>query len=361
MKESERLRQDLAEKNPWKNNANRILLATTMNCYRNIEKFLFSSHLAPQARQQIISLVWKALIQSQVLKSPYMLRIEECSPIDKELLFEHFLSTQSYYQAHSGEGFIVDGSGSSMVVLNMCDHIEILASDTEEEFEQLHARIVKLDMEIGKTLSYAYSPRFGFLTADPKHAGTGLVVHVFLQLPALIHKNALNAALAKYAAEGITLTGLHGSPHEYVGDLIVARNNYCLGLTEEAILASLRHLSLQLMTEENQLRKEIQSSGNPEIKDKISRAFGLLTCGYQLETGEALNALSLLKLGVDLGWVENVSVTRLNELFFLSRRAHLLSLNPPQTQPQDLGHTRADFLHGALHDVRLSIDNSVKK
>lgn len=361
MKDAEKLRQDLAQKNPWKENSNRILLATTMTCYRNIEKFLFSSHLNPQARQQIISLVWKVLVNSSCLDRPYLLRVEECKPIDKELLFEHFLSAQSYYQAHSGEAFIVDESGSELVVLNMCDHIEILVSSINGELEQLHNRIVKLDMEIGKTLSYAYSPRFGFLTADPRHAGTGLVVHVFLQLPALIHRNVLSSILAKYATEGITLTGLHGSPHEYIGDLLVARNSYCLGLTEESILSSLRNFTAQLIAEENDLRKEIQVSGDPEIKDKVSRAFGLLTCGYQLETGEALNALSLLKLGVDLGWVENVTVTRLNELFFLSRRAHLLSLSPSKTQLEQLSHTRADFLHGALQDVRLSIDNAVKE
>ena len=52
------------------------------------------------------------------------------------------------------------------------------------------------------------------------------------------------------------------------------------------------------------IRSELRSSDDTEIKDRVSRAFGVLSHSYQQETLESWSAISLLKLGANLGWVE---------------------------------------------------------
>lgn len=355
MKDNSKLSERLSAKHPWAHNDNAIWLTSALSLSRNLEQFKFPTTLAADGRKQTVAIINRELQQSAFLQNPVVLKAEDCSPVDKEFLFEHFLATQSFYQAHSGEGFAVDESGEFVAIINLPDHLHLVLSDTHGELENALARLIKIDIDIGQKLSYAYSNRFGFLTANPARCGTGLTVQVFLQLPALIHSNLVTQTINKHKTEGISVTGLHGSPQEHIGDLLVISNTYSLGVTEDQIVSSVRQFAMQLIAEEKRLRNQIKQRNDSEMKDKVSRAFGLLTYSYQMEAAEALNALSLLKLGVDLGWVENISIEKLNELFFNSRRAHLLATCPTSIRPNELGHHRAGFLHEALQKATLKV------
>lgn len=353
MKESNKVASRLVNKTPWSHNANAIWLTSTITLYRNLEKFKFPTTLAPDGRKQIVSLISKELVKSGQLQNPAVLRAEDCTPVDKEFLFEHFLTSQSFYQAHSGEAFVVDDSGEFVAIINMPDHLQLAMSDQENDLEKTLSRLIRIDVDLGKKLHFSFSPRFGFLSANPAHCGTGLVVQVFLQLPALILSNLVTQTIAKHKGEGIIVTGLHGSPQEHIGDLLVASNSYCLGITEDKIISTVRTFATHMMVEEKRVRNQIKQQNDPEIKDKVSRSFGLLTYGYQIEAVEALNALSLMKLGVEVGWIENVTLTTLNELFFNCRRAHLIANVPQGVTQEELAHKRAAFLHDALKTAKL--------
>jgi protein arginine kinase len=90
--------------------------------------------------------------------------------------------------------------------------------------------------------------------------------------------------------------------------------------------------------------------------DKVSRAFGILIHSYRIETRETLNEIGLVKLGVDLGWVEGVTPADLNHLMFHCRRAHLLtSLKEPEIPQDQVPHKRAEFIHATLKNAKLKI------
>ena len=95
---------------------------------------------------------------------------------------------------------------------------------------------------------------------------------------------------------------------------------------------------------------------NGDLMDKVSRAFAILIHSYRMETKEALNEISLVKLGIDLGWVEGVTAAELNHLFFHCRRAHLLvALKEPEMSLEQVPHKRAEFIHKTLKNAKLKI------
>ncbi len=90
------------------------------------------------------------------------------------------------------------------------------------------------------------------------------------------------------------------------------------------------------------------------LKDKMSRAYGLLLHSYQLETKEALNALSQIKLGIDLGWIQGINDQEINELLFRCRRAHLAQSHEKiSLHTKDLSEARAAYLHEKLQKTTL--------
>ena len=110
---------------------------------------------------------------------------------------------------------------------------------------------------------------------------------------------------------------------------------------------------MRLIVAEKTLRDKQKDSKH--VKDQVSRAFGLLMNSFQIETKEALNALSMCKLGIDLQWICNADHSIFNELFFFARRAHLQSTFKSSVEQELLPEKRSEFLRHALKKLRLKI------
>lgn len=355
MKEKNNSHPILSQKKPWDNNYNNIWLASTITLLRNIEKFKFPAKMGDDRRNQIISLVGKELLSLNLLSNPVLYKAEDLGHLEKEYLMEHFLSSHSFHHASSGEAFIVDDTGLFLTSFNLRNHLQMQIIDCKGELEDTWNRLVKIETTIGKNVTYSFSPKFGFLTADYPQCGTALLISIFLQLPALIHLGRIDETLEKTADESISITGIQGNPTEIIGDILVIQNNYTLGISEENIISSLRTFTTKLQVEENSARNNIRRSDSSDIKDKVSRAYGILVHSYQIESIEALNALSLVKLGVDMGWLTGIGMATLNQLFFKCRRAHLLSQYPEKINQEEIPHKRAEFIHKTLKDMQLII------
>lgn len=345
----------LLQKKPWSNNSNPIWLASTVSLQRNIEKYKFPGKLDTERKKQIISLVSKNLLATKGLVNPTLIKVEDIGFLEKEYLVEHFLSTLSYNRAHSGEGFVIDDSGEFMATLNLRDHIHLQLIDCKGELENTWSRLVKMETSLGKSINYSFTTKFGFLTADPTQCGTGLLVSIFLQLPGLVHSGTIDEMLEKYADDSINITGIQGNPTEIIGDILVIQNNFTLGITEENIISSLRNFTTKMLVEEKSARSRIKKEESAEFKDKVSRAYGILIHSYQIEAVEALNALSLLKLGIDANWVKGIDNRLINELFFNCRRAHLMGQYSEKIAQEEIPHKRAESIHKALKNVSLTI------
>jgi protein arginine kinase len=342
---------------PWDHNDNDIWLASTVNIRRNIEKFNFPGKLSTDRRKQVVALLSKELLKLDLLSKPTLIRAEEIGPLEKEFLIEHFLSNDNFIQAHSGEAFVLEESGQFLASINMRDHLHLQLIECKGEIESAWSRLVKIETTLSQNISFDFSPKYGFLTADPSNCGTALTVSIYLQLPGLVHTEKLDGVLEKVADDSISLYGIQGDPTEIIGDVLVIQNNYSIGVTEENIISNLRSIATKMLIEENSARSEIRSTNSADAKDKISRAFGILTHSYQIDAIEALNAISLLKLGVDMDWIKGITRMDANRLFFMCRRSHLLSQFPEKTNlsQEEIIHKRAEYIHKALAEAHLQI------
>lgn len=350
----QRRNHHLCNEKPWKDNPQTIWIGSTITLHRNLEKFKFPGKLASDKKKQIISLVGKELMSSPGLKNPKLFKAEELSPIEKEYLIEHFLSPQGFQQAQTGEAFILDESGEFLGLLNLGDHLVLQKIDSHDNLEETWSYLVKMEDQLNQTVNFSFSSKFGFLTSDPTQCGTALIVRVFLHLPGLIYSNRFDETIKKYKDDGVFQTGLQGDPNEIIGDIVAFHNAFTLGVTEENILSTLRTLTTKFLVEEKSARAQMKTENTSAMKDRISRAFAILLHSYQIEAVEAMNAVSLLKLGIDLDWVTGTSHAQLNELFFNCRRAHLLCHFPSKVAQEDVVHKRAEFIHKSLQGISLN-------
>jgi protein arginine kinase len=345
----------LAFREPWANNPNNIWLASTLNLYRNLKRYPFPPKLDKEGQTRVMDLLSKALCTSGLLQDPVLVNAETTGPLEKEFLYEHFLTPRSFQEAMEGEGFLTDSTGQIFSIFNVRDHLQLQLINCRDHLETAWGKLNGLEEAVGKALEFAYDKFFGFLTSDPRLCGTGLVVHLYLHVPAIIHTDGLGDLLASLKDEEVDVASVEGNLEQIVGDILTIRNRATIGLTDENILQMLQTVALKVMVREKGIRSELRTSQDTELKDRVSRAFGLLSHSYSQETLESWSAISLLKLGTDLGWVEGVSQSQLNDLFFSSRRAHLVAEYPEEVSQEEIPLKRAEFLHQSLADAKLTI------
>ena len=357
MTEKNELPSELIKHTAWENESNPIWPVSVFTLHRNLSHYHFPSKLSSAHFEHALSSLSENLLKSSLLKNPSFFRAETLSANKKDLLFEHFLCTEGFQNTLSGQGFIIDESSTFLALINIEDHLQMQLISSQSRWQAAWNTLSSIELALGKVVEYAFSPHFGYLTSDPRLCGTGLIVRVYLHLPALIHTGQLSQTLQKQKEEGIHSCGLGGAPDEFFGDLLVLYNSYTLGLSEEAILHDVHSTAMKFVTLEKTLRSHLKDENNLDMKDQISRAYGLLLHSYQLQTQEALNALSLIKLGLDLNWVEGTTDSALNTLFFQCRRAHLSrSLKEDSIDQQEIARKRAEFIHPLIQSLTLKID-----
>ena len=150
---------------------------------------------------------------------------------------------------------------------------------------------------------------------------------------------------------GLTYRGFHGEGSEVVGNLFQLSNQTTLGKTEEELVDHLARVTGKVIEYERSARSVLIREAPTVLEDKVWRAYGILRTARSLSTGEMLNLMSGLRLGVSLKLIRTARVQTLNEILVLGQTAH---------RSRDIGGsldaTEADVARAAYVRDRLSVE-----
>lgn len=347
---------DFMDKTPLASSDQDIWIGTSISLFRNLEKYKFPSKLESNERKQVLDFIGKALVELKALIKPKLFHGETLEPVEKEFLYEHFQGMSSFHQAHSGDGFVIDSKGRYLFVINVGEHLQMHSLTSTKDLESTFMSLAEIEKELNETLKFAFSKRFGFLTADVMHTGCAVEGNAFLQVPALIHTSQIEGILKTLDEEDASYFGLHQTSKEFLGNTVVISNQKTLGVSEEQILTSLNQNANRLLIEEEKARKHLTKEQKNHLKDLVSRACGLFNSPYQLEIGETLDAITLLKLGLSQKWLSGVTLSTLNQAFFEVGRAHLIGGQMiPQKELHQIELHRANYIRDHFKSLEIKV------
>ncbi len=338
---------------PWEGSSNSIWLGSVFILHRNLDSHLFPSQMSETDRKQVLTTCAASLIPQ--LQNGKVLTQEELTPHIKEYLFEHFILNEGFEQFDTGRGMVIDDTGTFLGLINVEDHIHIHLFEKTTNWDEAYQRLGHLDKELGKSMEFAFSHRFGHLTSDPMVCGTGLAVQTFLHIPALIHSGALTDLLCELGHD-VIVRGL-GQDNQFIADIALVENRFKLGVTEPDILNSVHKAAETLAQAEGLAKKKLLDGNDESMKDLVARAFGVLKHAHSLQIEETLTSLSLFELGKQLGWIDGGQSLEFKKCFFTSRRAHLHEVFQTQEPiaKNDLILKRAQYLHKELGTANLTL------
>jgi len=337
---------------PWSTSEDLIWPATSLAIHRNIYPYRFPGSMTEPEANQINEMIIKTT--TGVLKDPKILQGDTLLPSDKEYLFEHFLLNEAFEKLDAKSSLLVDETTNFLALINIENHLNLHIFQPSTNINETWKTLNTLEQKLAEYLNFAFSPQFGFLTSDPRTCGTGLIAQAFLHTPALIHLNKFQDIVDNLHLD-IKLKGISQNG-EYLADIVLIENKYKLGISEKHAIETVQKAANALVTEEEKARISLNKEGNNLLKDKISRAFGLLTHSFSLQIQETLAALSLVHLAKELSWVKGAEQISFHNLFFECKRGHLQhQFNNHNLTKDALFQTRANLVKNKLANCQLSI------
>ncbi len=237
-----------------------------------------------------------------------------------ESLYESHLVSRDLLDRGEGAGFFLDpdmlfsGHTRFSMMVNEEDHIRIQVIRDDDRLDEAWAVADRFDTALSHHLPYAFSKKLGYLTACPSNLGTGLRASVMLALPALVLIDEFESTCRAVDRLGYNARGVNGENSSTSSCLVQISNRGTLGFTEADVITRLMKVVREVVRVELQARRFALARDTIFFNDMVSRSLTLLQNAHVLQAEETMNALTAVRLGVELGLVRHLRTKEIESL-----------------------------------------------
>ena len=328
-----------------------IVISSRIRLARNLAGYPFVGHATRRQRYEVLDACRGQITNKRLADHIEWVQLSDASANDRQLLVERHLISRQHASAknETPRGVAIGGDETFAIMVNEEDHLRIQVLRSGMQLSEAFDQINRIDDVLEEKLEFAYSRRFGYLTACPTNVGTGIRVSVMLHLPALKLTGEIDKVKRAARDMHLAVRGLFGEGSEAQGDLFQVSNQTTLGKSEREILADFQHTVVpQIIAYEQQARQALLRQREEQLDDKIFRAWAILNSARVIGTEEVLQLLSHVRLGVNLGRLDAVDIRTINDLFLLTQPAHLQHLNQEAMDPAARRIARAKLIRHRL-------------
>jgi len=298
-----------------------IIISSRIRLARNIKEFPFKIKMTKEDKNKLLEKV--KFITPSIGYNLKFLYLKDIDDITKMSLVEkHILSPEIALNKEQDSAILINDEENICIMINEEDHIRLQVFTSGLDLQNTLNLAIEIDEKLNEILGFSSSEKYGFLTACPTNVGTGLRASVMVHLPALKITGNLSKLLHIVNSFGMTIRGAYGEDTKAKSDIYQISNNQTLGITEKEIVTNLDSITKKVMEQERLARKYLAKNSD-DLEDKVYRSFGILTNARKLSLEETDNLLSDIKLGTDLGIIEELNDNKVKELMLYTKPANL--------------------------------------
>ena len=340
---------DLSENiNEWFNGSGPqadIVISSRVRLARNLAGYKFLSRCSIEEKQSILERLRDVILGLDLGDEISYVSVDKSSTLDRNFLVERHLISRNHAFGKGPRGVIIARHEFFTAMINEEDHLRMQVLRGGFQLGECYKQIDRIDDMVEREVDYAFSERYGYLTACPTNVGTGIRVSVMLHLPALKMIGEIDKFLNAARAMNLAVRGLFGEGSEAAGDFYQLSNQATLGVAERDVIERFEKVIVPEIVEyENAARKYMLNKQIEVLDDKVSRALALLQNANLISSQEALTLLSHLRLGLNMKSKfgastpaierlsklrisressEMISIRTINKLFMMTLPAHL--------------------------------------
>lgn len=327
-----------------------IVVSSRVRLARNLRNFSFPGWAKKAERLQILEAIKPKVEELSEMQEAFSVNSQDLSALEKQVLVERHLISREHAAKGMGSAVIMNKRQTLSIMINEEDHLRMQSIRSGLQLKSVFKMIDKVDSELEQKLDFAFHPELGFLTACPTNVGTGMRASAMVHLPALVLSEQINQVIQAVNKIGLAVRGLYGEGTEALGNLFQVSNQTTLGEKEDEIIERLNKVILQIIEHEQNARQTLIQKKPTTLLDHIGRGYGILRYAHSMNSKEALNLLSFMKLGIDLGFFPEEWRVPIDELFMETQPAHLQKGSQQKLAADERDALRAEIVREKLKD-----------
>ena len=321
-----------------------IVISSRIRLARNLAQFPFPNRADDSTRTEIEQLL-RTKIDRLPVSAPFgYVDVSTLESLDRQFLVERQLISREHSESHGARGVGISGEENVSLMINEEDHLRIQVLHSGFDLDECWSEINRIDDGIEDQVTYAFSDKLGYLTACPTNVGTGIRVSVMLHLPALVITKEIQKVFQALQKINLTVRGLYGEGSQAMGDFYQISNQVTLGKSEEELISSLKDVVANIIGYERRVRDALVQKNRDSLHDQISRAYGILKNAQTISSEETMHLLSSVRMGINLGLIDDLEIPTVNELFIHTQPAHLQKLRQESLESAERNVARASYL-----------------
>ena len=308
-----------------------VVVSSKVELHRNLANFPFSPKLHDSESERIQSIVFDAFNLMNDAGSYQIVPVDKLDDVGKKIMQERGILDE--YEGRNA-GIILRNDGIISCTVNTDDHVVVSSFLSGLGIDELTRNVYLIDCELQKHVQFAASYDFGYLTRFLLNSGSGLGLSVNLHLPACSLMQNVGEIAEKVSREGFVLSERYGSGGNEnlsgygsygsaLGAYYKLTTKSSASGTEVEQMASMQIAVQNLSKEERSARKKCRSDHVTEIANYSYRALALAKASFFINLREAVDIISGIKFGVDMGIIEGIDDTELHALLYRIQEGHL--------------------------------------
>ena len=328
-----------------------IVTSSRIRLARNLSSYPFSNRASTHQKAEIEQSLRDKLQKLDSGPKLEYLHVSSLSPLDRQFLVERQLISRELANSDGPRSAFVSETETISIMINEEDHLRMQVMRSGFALDDAWTDIDTLDDAIEQKVNYAFSDEFGYLTACPTNVGTGMRASVMMHLPALVLTKQIEKVFRALQKINLAVRGLYGEGSRASGDFYQISNQVTLGKSETQILGDIREVIPQIITYERQARDTLSRDSRQALQDRVSRAYGTLSSATMMTSEETMDLLSSVRLGVNLGLLDDLNIHAVNDLFISTQPAHLQKIMGSPLDGEERNSARAKFLRSRLREL----------
>ena len=258
-----------------------VVLSSRTRLMRNLQGHRFPNRADEAELLQVMHSILDACRDSQLNLEVY----KGLTNAERDYLVGCRLVSPDFEWTLPGRAFLVDQDRSIGLMVNEEDHLRIQALSAGWSIENCDTFATACTNSLERSLTFAYSPRFGYLSASPFNSGMGRRLSAMLHLIGMAHQRRLPSVIKALAAKGIAVRGLFGESSRAVGAYVQV--SVISGSKSE-----FRGACEYLITEERQARREV---GRDVLRERADQAKQFVQSSPTVGLADALRVLAWVR------------------------------------------------------------------
>lgn len=290
-----------------------VILSTRARLARNIKDTPFPGRADKARQEEILSLLKDA---AEKIPNTKFFDLSLMPDREKKALAEKHLISPLLTDGSIKRGLVLSDDQRISIMLCEEDHLRIQVMNEGFSIYECLKKAMEADDIIEEEIDYAFDEKLGYLTCCPTNVGTGLRISVMACLPAITMAGRIDALSRSLAKMGVTVRGIFGEGSQSLGNIYQISNQVTLGITEEETVQKLTEIVEEIISQERSLQQKIYTADKFGIEDKVMRSLGILKYAKIISSGEALNLICDVRLGINLGIIKETDLEKLNDILY---------------------------------------------